>query len=256
MGGILREVNRFLELFGVRFIYTPRRTLGKVSTTGDQVKTLKHHVIEPYATYSPWDEDLKFRQIYQVTSKNSLVDIYRSYELWLIGQKLGKIPGIVLEVGVWQGGSGALLAKAVEGHSREVYLADTFKGVVKTGANDPRYKGGEHSDTSENRVSQLLKKLNINHVKILKGVFPEETGHMIDGKKIALLHSDVDAYQSTLDILRWALPRMSPGGVIVFDDYGFMGTEGVTRCVNEFVHTHDLKFFYNLNGHGIIVVNP
>jgi O-methyltransferase len=42
--------------------------------------------------------------------------------------------------------------------------------------------------------------------------------------------------------------------VIVFDDYGFVGSEGVTKFVNEFIEINkNLIFLHNLNGHGIII---
>jgi len=142
------------------------------------------------------------------------------------------IEGDVLEVGVYRGGTGALLAKRIAGSGKRIFLADTFSGVVKAGDNDPLYKGGEHADTSRSLVDGLLKACELDNATLLQGIFPEDTGHHVPGK-IALLHCDVDVYQSAKDVVEWARPRLSPGGVIIFDDYGFSGCEGVTRLVNE-----------------------
>ncbi|MEC8805454.1 MAG: TylF/MycF/NovP-related O-methyltransferase, partial [Pseudomonadota bacterium] len=69
----------------------------------------------------------------------------------------------------------------------------------------------------------------------------------------------VDAYQSTKDIIEWCLPRMSQGGVIIFDDYGFRGCEGVTEYVNELMKIDSINqnyhFIHNLNGHAILIRN-
>ena len=67
-----------------------------------------------------------------------------------------------------------------------------------------------------------------------------------------MLHCDVDVYQSAKDVVDWVLPRLSQGGVIVFDDYGFTSCEGVTRLVNEYRERPEFMFFHNLNGHGIL----
>jgi O-methyltransferase len=88
---------------------------------------------------------------------------------------------------------------------------------------------------------------------LLRGIFPDETADTIRGP-IALLHVDVDVYQSAKDTVDWALPRLPVGATIIFDDYGFFGCEGVTRLANQL--RNDLKgftFFYNLNGHAIFV---
>jgi O-methyltransferase len=64
----------------------------------------------------------------------------------------------------------------------------------------------------------------------------------------------VDTYESTKDVIEWALSRLVKGGMIVFDDYGFSGCEGVTRVVNDLRGSHaELFFIHNLNGHAIFV---
>jgi O-methyltransferase len=94
--------------------------------------------------------DEAFLSVYQRVKDFTLVDIYRCYELWTLAKQAPA--GAVVEVGVWRGGTGAILAAA----SRStVYLADTFRGVVKAGENDTRYKGGEHADTSKAGVQSF-----------------------------------------------------------------------------------------------------
>ena len=46
---------------------------------------------------------------------------------------------------------------------------------------------------------------------------------------------------------------MSQYGLVIFDDYGFLGCEGVTKLVNELAA--DLRFFtyFNLNGHAVMM---
>ena len=51
------------------------------------------------------------------------------------------------------------------------------------------------------------------------------------GGDISMLHCDVDVYSSSRDIVEWCLPRMLVGAILVFDDYGFYGCEGVTTFV-------------------------
>jgi O-methyltransferase len=60
-------------------------------------------------------------------------------------------------------------------------------------------------------------------------------------------------YLSARDIVEWVWPRLSIGGIIVFDDYGFIGCDGVTKFLNEEKHKKDRLFMHNLNGHGILI---
>ncbi|HUQ38264.1 MAG TPA: TylF/MycF/NovP-related O-methyltransferase [Aestuariivirga sp.] len=220
----------------------------------DLAKDVLHQKILPQATFSPWLNDKDFLECYTLIKENTLVDVYRCYELWTIIKQLNNVGGCFLEVGVWRGGTGALIAYAAKStkQNREIFLADTFEGVVKATVNDTRYTGGEHSDTSLNVVSKLLQSMDLRNVKILKGIFPDETSQDI-GEAVAFLHCDVDVYQSTKDIVEWVLPRMNAGGIIIFDDYGFYGCEGVTRYAHELKQRDDLFFIHNLNGHAIFV---
>jgi O-methyltransferase len=104
----------------------------------------KHHRVLPHATLAPWLNDEDFLNIYGKIKEYTLVDLYRCYELWILAKQSSKIDGAILEVGVWRGGTGAILAEATKSLNKKVFLADTFQGVVKAGTNDTKYKGGEH----------------------------------------------------------------------------------------------------------------
>lgn len=212
-----------------------------------------HSRVLPYATLSPWLSDTDFLEIYEEIKDSTLVDIYRLYELWCISKQSADLEGDILEVGVWRGGSGAVLAKAIQNFpDKKVFLADTFRGVVKAGVRDTVYVNGEHADTSFQHVQKLISKLSLKNVQILEGVFPEDTGSQITSK-ISLIHIDVDVFDSCKDIVSWAFERLSKGSVIIFDDYGFQGCEGVKYFVDELRENKDFLFIHNLNGHAIFI---
>lgn len=206
-------------------------------------------------TFSPWAIERNFLSIWEQVHDHTLVDIYRAYELYDLVRQTADVNGDILEVGVWRGGSGAILAGAAarwKPNSR-VWLCDTFSGVVKAGMHDPTYKGGEHSDTSRQAVVGLTSSLGLSNIDVLQGSFPDETGSALEGRQIAFCHIDVDVYQSGADIMEWLLPRVSRGSVIVFDDYGFSTCAGVTQLVNELRAGADWHFIYNLNKHAILI---
>jgi O-methyltransferase len=49
-------------------------------------------------------------------------------------------------------------------------------------------------------------------------------------------------------------PRLCPGGVVVFDDYGFDTTPGIAEFVDEVKIRADRLFLYNLDGHAVLVL--
>jgi len=209
----------------------------------------------PNATLAPWLNDDAFMKSYDKAKHNTLVDIYRMYELWTLVEETAKVGGDILEIGVWQGGSGCLMAKRAQmlDSKTKVYLCDTFAGVVKAGKEDGSYRDGEHKDTSVALVKALQSDLNVTNTKILTGIFPDDTGGQLDSKRIRLCHIDVDVYQSAKDSVDFIWDRMPLGGAIVFDDYGFVGCEGVTRYVDELRQNKNMFYFNNLNGHAVLL---
>jgi len=215
-----------------------------------------HEAVLPFATYAPWLNDNLFIKTYDIIRKYTLVDLYRCYELWQLVEQTKKLEGSLIEIGVWRGGSGALIAKKANlmGIKDKVYLCDTFSGVVKAGDKDTRYKGGEHSDTSIDIVNQVISTLNLDNLEILVGIFPDETGQYINSDEyFRFCHIDVDVYQSAKEIVEWIWERLVVGGVIVFDDYGFHGCDGITRFVDSERIKNDRLVIHNLNGHAILV---
>ncbi len=205
--------------------------------------------------YSPWLIDDAFLRIWRTASHHTLTDVLRSYELYQCVREVAGTSGDILEVGVWRGGTGAVLAAAAQRWKPDVkvWLCDTFTGVVKAGPADSAYRGGEHADTSQEMVASLMSGLALTNISILKGIFPDETASSLSDRKIALCHIDVDAYQSAADIVTWVTPRMSSGSILVFDDYGFSTCKGITQFVNELRTCGDWIYIYNLNKHAVLI---
>jgi len=146
-GFLARVLRRTLE----GAVYAIRRS-GEILSHDSPIR---HAFIFPEATYSPWLSDSEFNHVYQAVRNNTMVNRYRCYELWQLVGEVAKLPGgDLLEVGVWRGGTGGIIACRARstGVENPIYLCDTFKGVVKAGALDTAYKGGEHADTSKETV--------------------------------------------------------------------------------------------------------
>ncbi len=61
-------------------------------------------------------------------------------------------------------------------------------------------------------------------------------------------------YQSAKDIaLEWIWHKMVPGGIVVYDDYGFPSCVGITRYVEEQTLCGDRILIHNLNGHAVVI---
>jgi O-methyltransferase len=156
-----------------------------------------------------------------------------------------RIPGCLVECGVWNGGSAGITAVALR-DSREVWLFDSWDGLPEPGDIDTsvtgirREKGWDLGSIEE--VERLFfHKLSIDQsrVHIVKGWFEETLPiHRRKIGTIALLHLDGDWYESTKRCLEELYDQVSPGGYIVIDDYGYW--MGCRKAVDEFVERRQL----------------
>lgn len=250
MNYLKKTILHLLNQFGYEILKSPK-------AQNSYSKTRLYEQIFPMANYNPWNKDSLFLESLVEIQGYTLVDKYRCFELWKLVEQSAKLKsGNIIEIGVWRGGTGALIAKQAKncGIMEKVYLCDTFNGVVKVGSKDTSYKGGEHDDTSSKIVEELVHNImHLDNVDILEGIFPDQTGHQVENLKFRLCHIDVDVYQSAKDIDSWIWEKMIPGGIIVYDDYGSSSTDGITQFVEEQMNLTDRLIIHNLNGHAIVL---
>lgn len=137
-------------------------------------------------------------------------------------------PGVLVEVGVYKGGSAAVLAGVAKEQGRELWLFDTFTGIPYADAAIDFHKKGEFADTSVEEVRAA-----VPDAYVIAGVFPKS---LKEAEKrglgsIALAHVDCDQYRSVKACCEHLAKHMAPGGVMVFDDYDVL--DGARCAVDE-----------------------
>src|SRR5262249_9344039 len=84
---------------------------------------LRYSGIFTQSTYAPWNGDAEFQSVFSIVRSHTLVDEYRSYELWTLCKQLEALdPGDILEIGVWRGGTGCLLGVGNKNSRSKVFL--------------------------------------------------------------------------------------------------------------------------------------
>lgn len=161
-----------------------------------------------------------------------------------------RIPGDMVECGVWKGGSVMAMALTLLklGQSdRSLYLFDTFSGMTPPGDRDVDYQGQQaHVILDAVRCEASLAEVehavystgyDRNRIHFVKGPV-EETIPVHAPELIALLRLDTDWYESTQHELSHLFPRLARGGVIIIDDYGHW--RGARQAVDEYVAQHQV----------------
>jgi len=130
-----------------------------------------------------------------------------------------------------------------------MYLFDTFDGMPATDLTKDEHRAGDLSDTTMERVSDLLEPCD--DVVLKQGLFPDSAKGLED-ERFSFVHVDVDIYQSVLHACDWFYPRLVPGGAMLFDDYGFLSCPGALQAVDEFCSREDIAKLYLGTGQALI----
>ena len=144
------------------------------------------------------------------------------------------IPGALVECGVWKGGVLRLMADTAPG--REVWGFDTFEGMTPRGPWD-RLNCGKWPEwvrdlTGRDAVPIDQVRELVPEALLVKG----DVAHTLPRhapQQIAVLHLDTDLYESTKAELETLWPRLSPGGIMIVDDYGLWA--GSRKALDEFL---------------------
>jgi O-methyltransferase len=184
------------------------------------------------------------------------------------------IPGDLVECGVWRGGSMLAAARTLlEQGDRErgLWLYDTFAGMPEPTELDVRNTDGSPAAAllaSHDRTTDLWAVSPLDEVKRVMALseYPGERIRYVQGKvedtipagapqQIAILRLDTDWYESTHHELVHLLPRVSPGGVLIVDDYGFW--QGARQAVDEYLDSSGVRLLLNrIDDTGRIAVMP
>jgi O-methyltransferase len=184
-----------------------------------------------HATLTLWDDDPIFVRLFDQLVGYTLVDKVRCYMLYQCAKNSAHIAGDIAEIGVFRGGTARLLAKTTAPMGKTVHLFDTFAGMPSVDPNIDLHKTGDLSNTSIEAVQAYLH--DCANVCFYKGIFPS-TAQPVEQRSFALVHVDVDIYTSALSCCAFFYPRMQRGGILIFDDYGFLSCPGAKKAVDEF----------------------
>jgi O-methyltransferase len=185
-----------------------------------------------------------------------------------------QIPGDVVECGVWRGGSMQAAARtllSVGDTTRELYLFDTFEGMPPPGERDIRRSDDRSAE--ELMAEEARERSLVWAVATLEDVqdgfaqipYPSERIHFVKGRveetipsdapeRISILRLDTDWYDSTRHELEHLYPRLSPGGVLLLDDYGYW--EGAREAVDEFLEQTGERLLLVRMASGRVAVKP
>ncbi len=180
-----------------------------------------------------WKEDKEFLELYKEVKGRTSLSSIKLYTLYQLVKDVISLEGDIAELGVYRGGSAKALAKVIEKYNpdKNLLLFDTFEGFPEPDTKQDLFKKGDLSDTSYEEVKDYLN--NYKFVSIYKGLFSDTLPTVVE-KSYSFVHIDGDLYSSVQECCEYFYPKMVPGGIILFDDYGFLCAPGAKNAVDEY----------------------
>lgn len=202
-----------------------------------------------------WREDKEFLNDYRRLSPGNPYSQDRKFMLRELVRFTRDVTGDIAECGCYRGASAYFMATEVPSDVT-IHLFDSFEGLSEVSAEDFGPIGGNaywssgDLATNEAAVKETLE--SFQNVRIYKGWIPERFPEVGD-REFRLVHIDVDLYHPTLASMQFFYERVSPGGVIVIDDYGFTTCPGAFHAVTEFMREKPEYVLHMPTGQGVIV---
>ena len=224
-------------------------------------KEWTHQRMETYRTpgnpleFRPGDEffELADRVMHH---KRTLLGYDRLYVFWQAAGNLVGVPGALAEIGSYRGGSAFFIASAFilrAGGEVPMHVFDTFEGhpAEALSEHDPFHRPGQFQGTAYEAVRELLSpftRLTIHKGDVL------QTLPQLEESTYRLVHIDTDLYQPTVACLDYFGPRMSPGGIIVVDDYASIKCPGVPKAVSEYTNRTTAFQIWDLRTEQLVLI--
>jgi hypothetical protein len=158
-----------------------------------------------------------------------------------------KIPGDLIETGVYKGGTSIIMAWANREYklNKMQFCFDSFQGCpdpaeTKLGAHkDEAHGKGDFSFSIEDVIKNFEKFDLQDDPVFIEGWFEDTCPKYAETiEAIALLRFDGDLYSSTLEVLEAFYPKVVKGGYVIIDDYCL---EACRVAVHEYLDKYKIE---------------
>jgi O-methyltransferase len=172
------------------------------------------------------------------------------------------IPGDFVECGVYKGDMSWVVTELVDlvRAKRTFYLYDTFEGFA------PKYSSEDdfplapqffHFADRGYNTPQLYDSVcgrfsGKPYVKVIKGVVPDIIWE-ISPDKISFMHIDMNSPAPEVGALELLFERVSSGGVVIFDDYGWFLHAKQKDAADRFMSDHGHEILELPTGQGLLI---
>ena len=182
-------------------------------------------------------------------------------ELAIILRELEKtltanIGGDVVEFGCYVGTTSVPLGQRLVTTNKKLFVYDSFEGLPEKTCEDESPAGTQFVAgellASKKQLIKNFRQANVPLPGIIKAWFSDVTPDQVPDT-ISFAYLDGDYYHSVRDPLRLIWNRLSPGAIVVVDDYVNEALPGAARAVDEWLRDHPAQIRVE---HSLAIITP
>jgi len=171
-----------------------------------------------------------------------------------------EVPGDIAEIGVFRGLGLLTWANLLEAHcigdrTKTVYGFDNWEGFSQLAPEDgaviesvEKHEGGFSPARYRSELEAAIAIFDQDRfipwkprIQLIEGDIEQTVPNFCrenPGVRFSLVHFDCDLYHPTRNALAAIWPRVSRGGIVLFDEYSIKDWPGETKAVDEFLEGH------------------
>lgn len=178
-----------------------------------------------------------------------LTIIWRTHVLCWAARQGAALAGDFVECGTYRGYSASVVAKYVglEQTGKNFFLYDLFD---PTGATGEGHRMPEHGPELHAKVTARFAEYAT--VRVIKGRVPDSFAQACP-QAIAFLHIDMNSADAEIAALDHLFDRVVPGGIVVFDDYGYRCYAAQHDAEDAFAKARGYQIVELPTGQGLLV---
>ena len=172
--------------------------------------------------------------------------IWRVYMLcWAVRSCL-RVEGDFVDLGCYDGHTVDVMLRYLDFNqsSKNYYLYDLFENPTAES------RKAKHGPSLYSQVSQLFS--SYPRVKVIKGPVPDSFSQGLP-KQIAFAQIDLNEAEPEIAALKAIYDRITPGGMIIFDDFGFKRYATSHQKEMEFLREKGDVIFESPTGQGLFI---
>lgn len=185
--------------------------------------------------------------------------VWRLHTLAWAAKNALNVEGDFVECGVFKGFCSSVLLKYLDFQNlpRQAYLYDTFSGLPEKTSTEKERRDWDYTmyDPEEIYNGVRTKFSSYKNVNIIRGIVPDSF-EIAAPEKIALLHIDMNSEQAEMLALQHLFDRVTPGGFIVFDDFGWASNLKQMLAELAFMNERNHPILELPTGQGVVIKQP